>query len=681
MINNNDPTDSRPKSGQSTGLTVPPVERYESPVPVPSGSTPTRYPEGSASGAGRQHRNDRSAIWWYIVGVPAGWAICWVVITGLGISVTEPKWTVPVITFAVTIAAVGVGAFWLARTRSAGRGTPPPPARLLVIGAAVFSSGMATLALHGTRWSFNGLYSDAGFRTQAATRFADSPALNDYGYLDLPAYYPPGLPWIQGRLADLLHQPAWAMMKPVALVLAALIPLLAYALWRRVMPDLPAALVTSAATLFTVELDKPDEWLLLLLLVPWWMDAVRGLVRPGHNWPSWKHGLVLGGLLWVHLYYFLPMGIATLLALGLDRITRRSSPLPVKRALSIGGIGLLVAAPYWVPTMVFRLVGPPTDALQMRWSPITGEGPTYQPTEAATILGEIGLIWLILRSRRNRHAQALALALAGTLLVLIGGAGLQQVGIPLLAEKSDPLVMALGVVTGVLALYEAFRWARQHTWPPRYSIFLRRAIPIAGIVAAMTVTSLGAFSYTEETAYARRTMIAHQTPYPTGDRPENAVAPMDLPQPWGTEKGPPVTKVRAAWHQLSGRSAAQDSSTVLVTTRVDLVATTPVHTFTPWKSIYSHPNGQYADRIALLHRVADCSTSQCAADLLRHNRFDRVDGLVMRKTADGDLIYPMAVDNFPDGWLQVDLRFSPKLFAGPGFSRHDVDNVAVIAVQ
>jgi galactan 5-O-arabinofuranosyltransferase len=616
----------------------------------------------------------RGGIWWYVIGVPAGWIVCWAIIGIGGIPTNAKRWDLPVTGVAVILAVAGALILWWVAHRA-----QTIAVRLLMIATSVFSSAVATLGLHGTRWTFNGLYSDSGFRTQAVTRYAASPALGDYGYQGLPAYYPPGLPWVEGRLADLVHQPAWTVMKPVTLVLAALVPLLTYALWRRIVPGLPAALVTSAATLFTAQLVKPDEWMVVSLLVPWWLDTVRGLVRRGHQWPFWAHGLILGGLLWVHLYYFFPMAVATVLALGLDLVRHRSSPLRPKRALLIGGIGLLVAAPYWVPVLWLRLTGPPTDNLQLRWSP--PDYYTYHALDPAMILGEIGLAWLILRARRNRHAEGLLLALAAALLVFAGGAGLERFGVALLVEKSESLVTALGVIAGVLAIYDIFTWARHRGTARPDGLLRHRRITAGGLVVAVLVAAVAVRDYVAEWTSHRPAIIAHQTRYPSGEYPAHAGKKWHLSQPWGTETGPSVEHVRSAWHEVSRRSAAQDADTVLVTTRVDLVATTPFHTFTAWKSIYSHPNAQFAARIALLRRVSRCSTPACAANLLRHNRFDRVDGLVLRRASNGDLVYPVATDNFPDGWRRVNLRFSSRLFGGSEFSRRDIGNVAVIAVK
>jgi galactan 5-O-arabinofuranosyltransferase len=233
-----------------------------------------------------------------------GWLVIWASARALGV---EPwnrdaaPWVL--VTVGCVTALLVAGSVVVALRGSPDRCAPDVLAPLLVSATSATIGGLAAAALHGTRWNFNALYSDAGFRTEAATRFADSPALADYGYRGLPSYYPPPLPWVEGRLAALLGMPAWTVMKPVTLVVAALVPVLAYVLWRRLLPDLTAAAVVAATSLTSADLVKPDEWLVLALVVPWWLELVRDLRRPGvRRLPAWAHGMILGGLLLVHSF-------------------------------------------------------------------------------------------------------------------------------------------------------------------------------------------------------------------------------------------------------------------------------------------------------------------------------------------------------------------------------------------
>ena len=255
-----------------------------------------------------------------------GWGVCWSLALLLDATTSV---TVPFPARVVHACALA-GVLTVAAAGTALR--PVRAAHTVVAAAGAILAGNGTLALHGTAWGFTGLYSDAGFRTQAVTRFADSPALADYAYRGLFAYYPPALPWLEGRLAALTGTSGWAVMKPVELLLCALVPLLSWLLWRRVLPDLSAAVVAAAVSVATIVATKPDEWLVLVLALPWWLELARGARRPGvRPWPAAVHGLVVGLLLLFHTYFFVPLALASVLGVLVDLLLRRPVTQPPGR--------------------------------------------------------------------------------------------------------------------------------------------------------------------------------------------------------------------------------------------------------------------------------------------------------------------------------------------------------------
>jgi galactan 5-O-arabinofuranosyltransferase len=631
--------------------------------------TRTRAPGSAAS------RTSRTFVV-LVVASALGCAAVWSVAELAGISVTDPddRDLLPRVAWVLTVLAV-LGGTALARLRPAAL-----PGFVAVL-AAVAVSGVSAVALNGTAWGFHALQSDSGFRTQAVTRFADSPALADYGYSGLPAYYPPAWPWLLGRTAALLDVPGWTVVKPATLVVAVLVPLVAYLLWRRVVGNLGGALVVLGTTAATAHLQKPDEWLVLAWLLPWWLEVVRGVrldtVAPRRRWLD---GLILGGLLLTHTYFFLPLAIGTVLGWLADLVLRRRPPLGLRDMLVVGLVGLVVASPYWGTMLVARLGHPEADDLQLRWSPRGTEIPPL-PFEGDWwgILAAAGLGWLVYRWTTARHtpgdaALALGIALAFTAgyTVAYGGQWLQRLDVALLPHKSHELLVALFVAGGVLASMELVRWVGRHAGGLTVTLVSTALAVGLGVPAALHLT--------EQWVLGRRAEVAQTMRYPDGSYPGGRT-PERPAVAFGTRRGDPsVVAVRRAWRELSGRSAADDSSTVLVTNRVDLLATTPVHSFTPWKSIYSHPLGRFEDRVALLHELARCPTPECAARLLRSNPYDAVDGLIASRDGD-DLLLTMGVDNFPEGWSRLDLRLPLRLFTGEDFDRTDVGDVTVIAVR
>ena len=618
----------------------------------------------------------RSAV--LLAAVLAGWAASAWLVDAAGVSVVEPAWRerlVVVLVLATAVATAGLAV--LARRR------PGLAADAGVAVAAVLLGAAGTAALHGTRWGWSGLYADSSFRTQMATRFAETPALVDYGYRDLPAYYPPALGWLEGRLAAVTGLAGWEAVKPVQLAVGVLVPLAAYLLWRPVAGALPGAAVAGLVTVWTAHPQKPDEWLVLACLLPWWLLAVRDVRAPGvARWPAWRLGLVLGLLLLVHTYWFLPFGVATLLALALDAVGHRRRParLPLRRALAIGAVGLVVSAVSWVPVLVARL-RLPSDDLQLRYSWLGGNDLPWpssdDPALVAWLAGLAWFGWAAWRRVRGREdgtgglAGGLAIALAGCVVVLELGALAERADVGFLAFKTRDAVLAVLLTAGVLGACDGCRRLLARTG--------RGAAHLVPGVLAVAAAATAAHGLADTWVTGRSALVAQTTRYPDGSVPTGR--PGDKPH-IGTlfvaPDDPSVAEVRAAWRALRPDLPLADA--VLVTSRVDLLATTPVHGFVAYKSIYSHPNGRFAYRVARLEQVAACPSSACAARLLRLADLDPVDGLVLHREG-GSLVLPLMVDDFPDRTRRTEVAFPDAVLRGPAFVRTELGRVVVVALR
>ena len=625
-----------------------------------------------------------------LVAILGGWAAAAWAVDVWDVTVVEPAWQDRlVLVLTAGGALVGAAVALVARRR------PALAAEAGLAAAGVLLGAAGTAALHGTRWGWHGLYADSSFRTQMATRYAEAPTLVDYGYRDLPAYYPPALGWLQGRFAAVTEVAGWEAMKPVQLFVGVLVPLAAYLLWRPVVGALSASAVAGLVTIWTAHLQKPDEWLVLSCLLPWWLLTVRDLRAPGvERWHSWRLGVVLGLLLLVHTYWFLPFGVATLLALAYDAVRARSRPrleprLPLPRALAIGAVGLAVSAVSWAPVVLARL-RLPTDDLQMRYSYLGGNTlPFPSPVEASELAGLVGLAWLgwaawhrlrrhDLGDRTGEVAGALGLALAGCLATLGLGAFAERADVGFLAFKTQDAVITVLLAAGVLGAADWLRrgLGRPQDGRPARASWVARLAPVVLVGAA---AASAAYHLADVWVTGRPALVAQTTRYPDGSVPTGDPAQ----KPYiGTlfvdPSDPPVAGVRAAWRAL--RPDVPLSDAVLVTSRVDLLATTPVHGFVAYKSIYSHPNGRFADRIALLEEVAACPDSACAAGLLRSNAFDPVDGLVLQREEGALKLYHM-VDDFPDRTRRAEVTFPDAVLQGPEFERTELGRIVVIALR
>ncbi len=559
---------------------------------------------------------------------------------------------------------------------------PALAADLIVVSAAGAVAGLATIGLHGTRWGMDALRGDSSFRTEAAMRYADSPALADYAYADLFAYYPPAVGWLTGRLADITGLAGWEAVKPMQILLAAVVPLLSYALWRRVLPVLPAACVAAALTLLFGDMQKPDEWLVRVCAVPWWLDAFRGVRASGTSpWPAWAHGVVAGLLLLTHTFDFLPLAVATLLGMAIDLVRRRPLPLSLRQMVVLVVVGLAVATPTWIGVAFEAAQGIPVDDLQRRFY-YEGAGDPWTPGTDTMLqrLGLLGLGWLLFqmwpRANRSRLPGGLAVLLAAAYLTVLGGDVAARNGVPLLTFKANMVVGSTYVVLAVLSIFALAGWASQ--WLARR---WRAAggVLVAGVVALAVSVPVVRYA-AERYATGWGALLAQTTRYPSGESPagRHGVEPPALPA-FSDAGDPSAAETLDAWHQLSGRT--DDSDTVLVTSRVELLATSTLHPYLTWKSIYSSPVGQWQQRHDLLQEVSACPHSACAARLLRGNPYDAVHGLILERDADsGDLALPLLVDNFPDRHSYATVYFPEQLFAGPEFRTRELGRLVIISV-
>jgi hypothetical protein len=109
--------------------------------------------------------------------VLGGWAATAWAVDAAGVAVVEPAWRSRLVVV-LTAGAAGVGA----AVAVGARRRPRLAAEAGVVASGVLLGAAGTAALHGTRWGWYGLFADASFRTQMATRYAETPALVDYGY-------------------------------------------------------------------------------------------------------------------------------------------------------------------------------------------------------------------------------------------------------------------------------------------------------------------------------------------------------------------------------------------------------------------------------------------------------------------------------------------------------------------
>jgi galactan 5-O-arabinofuranosyltransferase len=557
------------------------------------------------------------------------------------------------------LVALALGGAWLVW----GRLRPRLLSDLTVAATATYVSGSLMLVLAGTPWGLYGLFGDQQFRTQMVTRFSTSLGSADAAYRGLPSHYPPMVPWIEGHAAVVLGLPAWEMVKYGQLALDAAVPILAYLLWRRVVDAPRAAVIVALTSVFNADPYKPDEWLVLALLVPWWIDAIRDYRGPRTRaWPAWLHGVLAGLLLTTYSFYFLPLAVATVAGLVADLVRRRPWRPILVRYLVVAAVGLVVSAWYWLPLVLVRLRGIPADSLQMRWlDSHVIEVPLLSGGALGGGLVLLGIVYLVAAAGRRPVAEAVLLVALAAYVVIGGGLLLAVLNRPMLGWKADVLAVQALLIGGVLALFELGRLARR----------LAGSISLVdrALTALVTVTALaGTLHFVGTWVSGTPVVDAHITRLPNGS----------LPKPGRTagqrRSWPSALQLR---HALGGDVS---TSSVVVTTNSTLFATTPIHLFTPAISIYSNPFGQFDARLRFLQRLAATRDPQQLTRLARHNSFDPIDAFILVRRQ-GGYAYQLSVDNYPNDARILSVIFHLRQFARSDWRITRLPGAAVITYR
>ncbi|GAA3727000.1 galactan 5-O-arabinofuranosyltransferase [Plantactinospora mayteni] len=580
-------------------------------------------------------------------------------------------------TAALVVAALAVLAVWWARRRGQSWDADLLPALF---------GGLAALtlltALHGTPFDANGLQGDQTFRTAIVTRFADSWRLADYTYRDLPAYYAPGFFWLLGRAADLAGVAPWKMLKYGLVAVGFLTPLISYLLWRRLVPVRVAALI-SAVPLVVPELYESYGWLVLVAIVPWWLEAVHGLTRPGLR-P--RHPVVLGligaVLFCVYYYYFFVFVIVFALFLAVQRWRGEFSWRLAGRGLGVLAIAAVGASPYWAPLAWNFLTAPQFESLNNRWITLNS-GDLALPMLSPSVLGALCLFGLGFLVVTLREALSRSLLIVFVSLYVWHALGwlLAAVDMPLMSFRAKALVPVVLLAGAALGLVRLTRYAVERlpapaqpqppapAQPPapdgggtatRTEQFWR-VVALGGVLLAVFATDRFVTTVVDDD----RIRVAHDETFPDGR----------LPGFHDEEAKPELPAAEAVRSAISARYRGAGHPVVL-SDRANLFAFYPYYGFGQWTANYSHPTARYHDRLDFLDEVARAGSPAEFAVRTADNPYDRIDVLVLRIEKD-DLIFHSSDDAFPFGTKSRTVRIPARLIGPEHFDSTTIDGYLV----
>jgi galactan 5-O-arabinofuranosyltransferase len=561
------------------------------------------------------------------------------------------------------------------------------------ISLSAFSTLALAIPLQATRYYYGGSSVDNGFRMQYMTRMAATLGLADMNYPDTPPYYPGGWFWLGGRFANLIGWEGWAAYKPYALAWVAVTSVLAFTMWsvvlRRRVALLAALITTMSGMMHGIE--EPYAWPSAALLAPaavlcWY--ALRHPVTP--RWTLIGIGCYVG---FAAVTYTLHFGFAVLMVLTMAVIigafrVHRGNPVGQTvrqlffRLLPIGIISLVLALLVWLPYLwqTQFLLNNPRSAAQ-HYLPADGAFlPT--PMTEGTVLGAVclaGLVWLLLRCRRNETAAAMLTIVIAVYCWFVLSAFALVAKTTLLAFRLNVILDVVLLTAGVFAALELIGYLREKL-DPKYALQISMVSFAVGLLGAVTLVQGAIGSSLKDS-----TQSAYDDYYPTGVNAQGHRDPMQ-PGSWLDDE------IRAI-AQLTGREPEQN---VVLTTDYKLMSFQPYWGFQQETPHYANPLGQYQQRADEIHRWTTAETSEELLEMLRSSRFQTPNVFVLlnpsspylsdeEKEGIGEenmdkLALELKADSFPQ---QPNVRdyyvfFNPEVFDSPEFVKQDVGPYTIV---
>lgn len=561
---------------------------------------------------------------------------------------------------------------------------------------------LATL-LQSTRFYFGGASTDNAFRMQYMTRLASSPALSDMNYADIAPYYPAGWFWLGGRFAHLIGWDGWAAYKPYALIWVAVTSVVAFTLWsivvRRRLALLAALATTLAGMLHGIE--EPYAWPSAAWLAPVAVLAWHALRREGRA-PKWTLVCIGAYVGFAAITYTLHFGFAVLLVVAMAvviGIFRVHEGFPVGptvkrlflRLLPVGIVSGLIALLVWLPYLIqtgFLLNSPKNAA--MHYLPEEGAFLPAPMTDANAFgaLCLVGLLWMILRCRRNEIAAAMLVVVSSIYCWYVLSALALVLKTTLLAFRLNVVLGAVLATAGVFGLLELIGYLREKL-DLRHALTISTVACVLGLIGAVTLNQT---AMSEKLTEA--TELAYGDYYPTGDNAKGAQDP--------EETGSWADDVYGTISQLTGKEPQQN---ILLTTDYKLMSFRPFWGFQQETPHYANPLARYDERAAEIERWSQAKDSQQLLGMLRNSNFEPPNVFVLKNpSAQGGsgqagsgqggsgqggkpdsekLSLNLKADSFPQqpNVRDYEVHFDPAVFDSPEFVQHKVGPYTVIALR
>lgn len=546
----------------------------------------------------------------------------------------------------------------------------------LVAGGYAAWVGMTLIASYnGTPYGDSGLRGDSARLVAMATKFTVHDTPVDGIVSAVPAEYPPLFPFLLGRASLLLDQPAWSLIGYGEATLISLAVLLAFLLWRGVVPAWVALALAVLPPWVFSQPRKSYEIITIAVFVPWVLRTFTDRSRR-EGGLHWLTAGVIGGLL-IQTYQgylmFALVGLLVLVAVTFWRSASRWRYLG--HLVGVGVTAFAVAAWYLVPYLRGTLTYGGDRVNDYFISPAIVEDPLgvwyltrplASPLSLLQLLGLVGLVWYW---RKRWWARPLLLTLLGVYVyrwafVLIFTTN----GHTLYLHYTTRLLGLVLACGAVLAGVEAVRALAVRI---RVVGSLRRLAlaGTAGLMVAAALAGMGTWMphppglndvRRPESAVANPNLAvyAHAEPLPDGSKPRYP-APDNITVTWF-----PAEPVRKVVHETLGPDALP----------VTLSYDERMYVFQPWpgylavERLASNTWTHWDERRAELVRLTGITDPAEFARATADTEFGEIDVFVLRRR--------------PTGWHWGGIVFSPKQF-DPAVWRIDdtIDSGVVVAVR
>lgn len=568
-------------------------------------------------------------------------------------------------------------------------------------GSALLVAATLGIPLAASRLYLHGVSVDQEFRTQFLSRSTTSLSLPDMAYADLPSFYPSGWFWLGGRFANLAGLEGWAAFKPWSILSLAVAAALVTVLWTRLLrTDLGVVVgLVSTAMMLTFGSPEPYGAVVALFIPPvlilaWHAvhptaarqagDAPGPVPQPSGIAATVATMVFLGVSASMYtLYTALAAGTVVLMAviatvLALRGRTDHPAWLPAARLAVIGVGSLAIALLVWAPYLLASLGGAPADSgTALHYLPDSGARLPL-PMTAGGLTGLVclaGLIWIVVRARSSRRAQALGLGVAAVYLWCLASMAVTVLGTTMLGFRLEPVLIGLLMVAGVFAIADVagllVRAAGRQNGADRPAAeatgYRRRASAAVGVVAALAVLAQvqGIPDHLHE-----EIRLAYTDTDGAGERADRF--------PPGPESH--YADVNAV---IAEAFPGRDKTDLVVVSTADAyLAYNPYLAYQAVTSHYANPLGRYADRNAAMIAWEEATSGEELHALMTGTDWRGPDVILARPTGDGYSLR-LAEDTYPNdpNVRRFSVTIPAEAVSGPHFDVHDVGPFAVIVVR